>query len=63
MHPPAPLGGRRVTVDGEVIGLAHSLKELTEFLREAGIGLTEEELATSPLIEWRGGGPYEWSAV
>ncbi|GGU68605.1 hypothetical protein [Streptomyces lavendofoliae] len=42
------------------LGLAHSLADVVEFLRRAGLEVSEYEAARSPLIQWRGGGPYVW---
>lgn len=61
VHPVAPGGGRRVTahVHGtdSILGLAHSMTDVVEFLRRAG-WLDEEDW---PPIMWRGGGPTVWS--
>lgn len=58
VYPPSPTGGRRVRVDGEILGLAWSLRDVAEFLRRAGLEDADETLvARSELIEWRGGGP------
>ncbi|MFD5445967.1 hypothetical protein [Streptomyces tendae] len=57
---PSPSGGRRVRVDGEILGLAYGLRDVEEFLRRAG--LEDVDVATSPLIEWKGGGPEVWEA-
>ncbi|MFJ6905592.1 hypothetical protein [Streptomyces griseoluteus] len=59
--PPSPSGGRRVRVDGEILGLAYGLGDLVEFLRRAGLELEPEELAASPLIDWRGVGADQWT--
>lgn len=56
---PSPDGGRRVRADGEMLGLAHGLRDVAEFLRRAG--LEDVDVETSELIEWRGGGPEVWS--
>lgn len=60
VHPVAPGGGRRVTahVHGtdSILGLAHSMGDVVEFLRRAG-WLDEEDW---PPIMWRGGGPTVW---
>lgn len=62
VNPPSPSGGRRVRVDGEILGLAHDLDDLAEFLRRAGLeGLDADDVANSELIEWRGGGPDAWT--
>lgn len=55
VYPPDETGGRRVRVDGEILGRAYGMADLVEFLRRAG--WVEE----APPIEWRGGGPDTWS--
>ncbi|MFI8931596.1 hypothetical protein ACIG3E_28470 [Streptomyces sp. NPDC053474] len=60
VHRASPTGGRRVDVHGENVGVAHSVADVTEFLRRAGLDLDPVEVAVSPLIEWRGGGPEGW---
>jgi len=60
--PPSPSGGRRVRVDGEILGLAHSRSDLVELLRRAGLeDIDETDVVRSRLIEWRGGGPDVWN--
>jgi hypothetical protein len=62
VYPPSPTGGRRVRVDGEILGLAYGLRDVAEFLRRAGLeDVDETDVAESPLIEWRGGGPNVWT--
>ncbi|MEV5677283.1 hypothetical protein [Streptomyces sp. NPDC052179] len=62
VSPPSPSGGRRVRIDGTILGLAHNLRDVVEFLRRAGLeGLDEVEVAQSPMVEWRGGGPDAWA--
>lgn len=58
--PPLPAGGRRVRVDGEVLGLAHHVGDVAEFLRRAGLEIDPAEVAESPWIDWRGVGPEHW---
>lgn len=60
VHLPSPTGGRRVRVDGEILGLAHNVRDLVEFLRRAGLEIEPEQVADSPLIDWRGMGPDRW---
>ncbi|MEE1735948.1 hypothetical protein PUR49_05390 [Streptomyces sp. BE147] len=61
VHPPSPTGGRRVRVDGEILGLATGVRDVVEFLRRAGMDdLSEEDVRVSGLIDWRGGGPDVW---
>ncbi|MFF5401395.1 MULTISPECIES: hypothetical protein [Streptomyces] len=62
VHLPSPTGGRRVRVDGEILGLAHNVRDLVEFLRRAGLEIEPEQVADSPLIDWRGVGPERWEA-
>ncbi|MGA4838011.1 hypothetical protein [Streptomyces sp. G45] len=62
VHRPSPTGGRRVEVRGQPVGLAHDLADVAEFLRRAGLDVDPVEIAVSPLIDWRGGGPEEWEA-
>ncbi|MFE1882652.1 hypothetical protein [Streptomyces diastatochromogenes] len=61
VHLPSPTGGRRVRVNGEILGLAHNVGDLVEFLRRAGLDIEPEEVAESPLIDWRGVGPDRWT--
>ena len=37
IHPPAGTGGRRVHIDGTILGLARSDMDVVEFLRRAGL--------------------------
>ncbi|MFJ9644996.1 hypothetical protein [Streptomyces sp. NPDC101206] len=65
VHPPAPSGGRRVVahVHGEdsILGTAHSLRDVAEFLRRIGVEDPDDVLASGdPLIEWRGAGRDDW---
>lgn len=60
VHPPSPTGGRRVRVDGEILGLAHNLTDVAEFLRRAGLEVDPADVARAPWIDWRGGGPEWW---
>ncbi|WP_406365235.1 hypothetical protein [Streptomyces sp. NBC_00645] len=61
VYPPDAEGGRRVRMDGEILGLAYSLRDVAEFLRRAGLEDADEVyVERSALIEWRGGGPDVW---
>ncbi|MGW7195531.1 hypothetical protein [Streptomyces chryseus] len=64
VHPPTASGGRRVTVDDAVLGLAHSDHDLVVFLEQAGV-VDAAELVDSDteLIEWRGGRAHEYGAA
>ncbi|WP_262702014.1 MULTISPECIES: hypothetical protein [Streptomyces] len=59
VHPPSLSGGRRVTIRGEIVGLARDERDLREFLRRAGVP-DDVRLDDPELIEWRGGGPEVW---
>ncbi|NLU72478.1 hypothetical protein HCC61_07275 [Streptomyces sp. HNM0575] len=60
VHPPSPSGGRRVTADGTILGLAHDLRDLAEFLRRVGLDPEDVRFDDPELIEWRRGGPDVW---
>ena len=60
VHPPDTTGGRRVHAGSTILGLAHSMRDLQEFLRRAGLDWEPEQISTSPLVGWRGGGPETW---
>ncbi|MEV0113746.1 hypothetical protein AB0H77_10940 [Streptomyces sp. NPDC050844] len=63
VHPPASDGGRRVTVRGRTVGVAHDDRDLVEFLRRTGLGDADMALDDPHLVEWRGGGPHVWAAA
>ncbi|MGW7053150.1 hypothetical protein [Streptomyces sp. NPDC054887] len=64
VYPPSPTGGRRVRVDGEILGLAHSDRDLVEFLRRAGLDDAEQLVdSDSRLIEWRGGKAHDYGSI
>jgi hypothetical protein len=60
VYPPSPTGGRRVRANGEILGLAYSVRDVVEFLRRAGLDIDEVDVEATGLIEWRGGGPDVW---
>ncbi|MGW4562018.1 hypothetical protein ACWEN3_06270 [Streptomyces sp. NPDC004561] len=60
LHPPSPTGSRRVRADGEMLGLAHNVADVAEFLRRAGLEIDPTEVAECPWIDWRGLGPECW---
>ncbi|MEW2417887.1 hypothetical protein AB0953_29830 [Streptomyces sp. NPDC046866] len=61
VYPPDAQGGRRVRVDGEILGRALGPGDLLEFLRRAGLDPDDVGLDDALLIEWRGGGPAVWA--
>lgn len=67
VHRVSATGGRRVTVRrggrDEILGLAHSDRDLIVLLEQAGI-LDPEPLLDDPTwIEWRGGRAHQWDAA
>ncbi|KPI32540.1 MULTISPECIES: hypothetical protein [unclassified Streptomyces] len=61
IYPPAADGGRRVRAGDHFLGMAYGLLDVAEFLRETGLNDADEAyVESSPLIEWRGGGPKTW---
>lgn len=63
VHRPSPTGGRRVTVRGEILGLAHDDEDLLEFLRRAGLPDAVAMLDDPAWVEWRGGRAHQWDAA
>ncbi|MFB7495309.1 hypothetical protein ACFC09_11490 [Streptomyces sp. NPDC056161] len=62
IYPPDEDGGRRVRVDGEILGRAFSVQDIARFMQQAGLqGWDEMDVVRSELIEWRGGGPDTWT--
>ncbi|KOU19121.1 hypothetical protein ADK52_29175 [Streptomyces sp. WM6372] len=61
VYPPDAEGGRRVRIDGEILGRALGPDDLLEFLRRAGLDPDAVRLDDPLLLEWRGGGPAVWS--
>jgi hypothetical protein len=61
VHPLSLDGGRRVTIHAERVGTAYSLFDVLEFLRRAGLPDEDKAIDDPELIEWRGGGPYDWN--
>jgi hypothetical protein len=61
IYPPALTGGRRMRVDGEILGLAYSVRDAIEFLRRAGLDWDEADLRASPLVDWRGVSADVWT--
>lgn len=61
--PPASDGGRHVTIHDERVGTAYSLFDVLDFLRRAGLPAEDRAVDDPELIEWRGGGPYDWDGT
>ncbi|WP_328493693.1 hypothetical protein OHS59_13720 [Streptomyces sp. NBC_00414] len=52
--------GRRVTVRGQVFGLAHGDTDVVEFLRRAGLPDAWELLDDPRWVTWQGGRAHEY---
>ncbi|MFE3861090.1 hypothetical protein ACFXPT_11735 [Streptomyces goshikiensis] len=62
MHAPDEQGGRRVHVDGTILGLAHSKRDLREFLRRVELpGWEDVDLTDRSLFKWEGPGSESWA--
>lgn len=63
VFPPADGKARHARVDGEILGRAYSVRDIARFLQEAGLQSWDEmDVVRSRLVDWRGGGPGEWTA-
>ncbi|MBL3808493.1 hypothetical protein ACFWDF_30625 [Streptomyces diastaticus] len=62
LHAPRGTGGRRMTIRGEIIGVAYSDADVVEFLRQAGLPDGERLLDDPGWVEWRGGPAREYGA-
>ncbi|MFF8925876.1 hypothetical protein ACF1AO_01285 [Streptomyces longwoodensis] len=59
--PPDDQGGRLVRIHEQAVGHAYDLWAMIVILHRAGLDVGEgDEIATSDLIEWRGGDPHHW---
>ncbi|HBF80476.1 MAG TPA: hypothetical protein DD420_11290 [Streptomyces sp.] len=63
IHRPSPTGGRRVTIRGQIAGLAAGDFDVVEFLRRAGLDDAETLLDRPEWAEWRGGRAHEYRAA
>jgi hypothetical protein len=62
VYPPDDVGGRRVRVDGTILGRAYSVQDVARLLQEVGLqSFDEMDVVRSGLIDWRGGGPDIWA--
>lgn len=62
VQPPASDGGRQVTIRGEPAGIAYSLFDVLDLLHGEGLPGEDRAVDDPELIEWRGGGPYDWNS-
>ncbi|MFB8247177.1 hypothetical protein ACFY3O_04330 [Streptomyces sp. NPDC001046] len=61
VQPPATDGGRLVTIRGEDKGVAYSLFDVLDLVHREGLPTTDTAVDDTELIEWQGGGPYDWN--
>lgn len=61
IHAPDEQGGRRVHVDGTILGMAFGEADLREFLRRAGFEAWDDiDITDTGMFRWEGGGPETW---
>ncbi|MFD9500017.1 hypothetical protein [Streptomyces sp. NPDC060035] len=63
VHRISASGGRRVTVSGRILGLAHSDDATLELLHGAGITGTADLLADPTMVDWVGGRPHQYQLL
>lgn len=62
VYPPDVGGGRSVSVNGTILGLAFSAADVAALLQTAGMqGFGEMDVVRARGIDWRGGGPEVWT--
>lgn len=52
-----------MTARGEILGLAHSDRDVVEFLRRAGLPDAEGLLDDPAWVKWRGGRAHRYEAA
>ncbi|MGW6263681.1 hypothetical protein [Streptomyces sp. NPDC055085] len=61
VYPPDENGGRRVRVDGAIVGRAYSVRDIAALFQTADLqDFDELDVVRWGGIEWRGGGPEVW---
>ncbi|MFE7330813.1 hypothetical protein ACFU8W_38920 [Streptomyces sp. NPDC057565] len=60
VYGPSSAGGRAVTINGAIAGLARDDRDLVEFLRWAGLDDAWDLLDDPHWIEWRGGRAHRY---
>ncbi|MFD3613286.1 hypothetical protein ACFWXA_35590 [Streptomyces atroolivaceus] len=56
-------GGCRVTIRGQIAGLAYDDHDVVEFLRRAGLPDAEQLLDRPEWVQWRGGRAHTYVAA
>ncbi|MFF2191696.1 hypothetical protein [Streptomyces sp. NPDC058157] len=63
IHRPGDDGGRRVHVDGTILGMAYSEMDLREFLRRVALPDWDAvDIEDRMLFRWEGPGPESWAS-
>ncbi|WP_392676064.1 hypothetical protein [Streptomyces sp. LN785] len=63
VHRAVRSGGRAVTINREIAGLAHDDGDLVGFLRRAGVYDAEHCLDDPRWVEWRGGRAHRYEVT
>jgi hypothetical protein len=61
VHRLSPTGGRRVTLQRRIVGIAYDDESLVLLLQRAGIPDADLLLDDSAWLEWRDSGPHRWT--
>ncbi|WP_431983141.1 hypothetical protein [Streptomyces qinglanensis] len=61
VHGPDSEGGRRVVARGQILGTAYNVFDVLSFLEQVGLDPATVRLDDADLIDWRGGGAWEWA--
>ncbi|WP_326806627.1 hypothetical protein OHB04_02225 [Streptomyces sp. NBC_01775] len=61
VHAPDAEGGRRVVARGRILGVAYNAMDVLDLLETIGLERADVRLDDADLIDWRGGGSYEWT--
>ncbi|MFI8106029.1 hypothetical protein [Streptomyces sp. NPDC086023] len=62
VYPPEEGGGRRVRVNGGLLGPVYGTEDLILLLERSGLHRDDIYLEDPLLVDWRGGGPDVWAA-
>ncbi|WP_371096471.1 hypothetical protein [Streptomyces sanglieri] len=63
IHRPSATAGRRVTIRGQIAGLAYDDQDVIEFLRRVGLPDAEQLLDDPSWVQWRGGRAHRYEAA
>jgi hypothetical protein len=63
VHRPSRSGGRRITVQRRILGIAYNDEDLVVLLQRAAVPDADLLLDDPEWVEWRGGEAHRWNAV